>query len=148
MYFSKKGFTKVREADSAIVLLAPICEINGRETVLDAAPCEVENGLEWRGTDMRVTDRVEKTEVGGIYTVHRRVENNGRYRRVFKLICETKDLFPAVKYTVPCVSYDGNERSLGDEPHGWEKDGECWKFAGDRKQRCVRRNVCVCGWAL
>lgn len=152
MYFSQKGFSKVREGDSAIVLLAPIYETNGKETVLEPAPCDAADGLEWRGIDLRVTDRVEKTDVDGIFTVHRKLENTGRYRRVFKFICETKDLFPAAKYTIPCVSYDGNERSLGDEPHGWEKDGECWKFGGDRSGICAAtvtetKDVCAAMFA-
>jgi len=141
MYFSKKKITFERTPESAIELMPPVCEVNGKELPMVKAGVSPAGGIYhasgFCGEELCVTDVAAETGTEGVYVVHRKLENKGRYRRVLKFICEARDLFAADKYTVPCVSYDGNERSLGAEPHGWEKDGESWKFAGDRSGICA-----------
>lgn len=46
---------------------------------------------------------------------------------------EARDLFAAARYLIPCVSFSGNARSKGKEPHGLCDGDKPWIFAYDRE---------------
>lgn len=133
MFFDKKGFSAERNDSSVLLLMPPITETNGKEESFLPVSANGEQGrAEYEAEDFFAVDSI--TSLGeGLFRVERRVENRGRYRRVCKLITEVRDLFPARKTLIPCVSFDGNEKSLGAEPHGYSHNGEAWIFASDRE---------------
>ncbi len=124
-YFSKNGLTdNISEASS--VLNAPIFESNGKEMRFAIK----EDGSYSLGA-MNAYDTVECLG-DGLYLVHRKIVNTGRTDRTGRFIAEVSDTFRAAKDTIPCVMFDGNERSGGKEPHGLSFEGEAWTFSYDR----------------
>jgi len=114
----------------AAYLTPPICEFNGRELRLSVKSCG-ETAAEYEGFGMEAHDTV--TERGnGVWVLEREVKNTSRSTRTFKLISELNTSFEVEKYTIPCVSYDGNARSGGGEARGCSLDGELWIHAYDR----------------
>ncbi len=107
-------------------LRPPVFEINGRETA--ATP---EGNGRFRAPGFAVSDRVESLG-GGLFAVERALCNTGVGIRTFKLIAEGETGFAPRKYTIPCVSYDGNRASGGREPRGTAFGGESWIFSYDR----------------
>ncbi|MBE6641747.1 MAG: hypothetical protein E7619_09175 [Ruminococcaceae bacterium] len=49
-----------------------------------------------------------------------------------QVILDVKALYAPERFTVPSVSYNGNKRSDGKEPHGWELNGVPWTYSSDR----------------
>ncbi len=111
------------------VILPPKAEIGGKVTdfITDAEPMtyKTEDGY------LTAKDSVEEVE-SGLYKVTRTVKNPSRYERTLKLYFDLKDSFEYKKFTIPCVSFDGNVVSAGKEPHGLECDGETWIHGYDR----------------
>ncbi len=128
---SKNAFEFIG-ADGAHVctLSAPICEFNGKEQQLTLL--EISEGeAKYECFGMNALDKL--TDMGdGLYLLHRSLTNTSRCTRTFKMITELVCSFSASKYTVPCVCYNGNERSGGKEQRGTELDGELWIYAYDR----------------
>ncbi len=126
LYFSKNGFAD-NAAEALAVLNAPIFESNGKEMPFGTKSDGVTHCL----GAMNAYDSAEYLG-DGLFLVHRRFENTGRTNRTGRFITEVCDNFVADKNTIPCVMFDGNEKSGGKEPHGLECNGEAWTFAYDR----------------
>ncbi|MBQ7011583.1 MAG: hypothetical protein IJN63_07740 [Clostridia bacterium] len=84
-------------------------------------------------------------EVGGItvseeickvyddtYKVRRTFKNVGKEAIEAQFIFDVAATYSPARFTIPSVSYNGNARSDGTEPHGWEKDGVAWTYSSDR----------------
>ncbi len=125
IYFSKNGLTE-NISEAIAVLQAPIFESNGKEMSFTMR----DDGSYCLGA-MNAYDSVEYLG-DGLFIVHRKIENTGRTDRTGRFIAEVKDCFLADKNTIPCVMFDGNEKSGGKEPHGLEYKGEYWTFSYDR----------------
>ena len=125
IYFSKSGVTQ-NESEAIAALTPPIFEANGKELRFGTKP----DGAYALGA-MNARDAVEPLG-DGLFAVTRTVENTGRTARTGRLVAEVCDNFAAVKNTIPCVMFDGNEKSGGKEPHGLALSGEPWTFSYDR----------------
>ncbi len=126
MYFSKTGFHAEKEQDDALWLCPPIFESAAKEIPFTVS----EGGYEASG--FTATDSVEVVSAG-LYRVTREIRNVGKGTRTGKFIVECRDLFAATKTLIPCVSFDGNEKSGGKEAHGFYENGELWIHAYDRE---------------
>ena len=78
-----------------------------------------------------VTDTVEK-KYDDTYVVRRTYKNESTENREVQFIFDVAADYAPERYTIPSVSYNGNLRSDGTEPHGWEKDGVVWTYSSDR----------------
>ena len=125
IYFSKNGFAN-NMSDALAFLNAPVFESNGKEIRF----AQKEDGRYCLGA-MNAYDSAEYLG-DGLYLVHRKIENTGRTDRTGRFIAEIMDCFKAEKNTIPCIMFDGNEKSGGKEPHGLTFEGEAWKFSYDR----------------
>ena len=80
---------------------------------------------------------VKAVREGDVWRVSATARNDGATNVTFKLVLAAEPGFPATRYLIPGVNYNGNGfvrkmwNSL-DIPTGWEKDGEPWVFAYDR----------------
>ncbi len=80
---------------------------------------------------------VKTVREGDVWRVSATARNDGATNVTFKLVLAAEPGFPAARYLIPGVNYNGNGfvrkmwNSL-DIPTGWEKDGEPWVFAYDR----------------
>lgn len=107
-------------------LRPPVIECNGEETAMT-----VEEGARFRGAGFLASEQIQ--ELGdGLFAVERKLTNNGVGIRRFKLIMEGMTGFVPEKYTIPCVSYDGNRLSGGREPRGTAWQGKNWIYSYDR----------------
>ena len=125
IYFSKNGLTD-NISDALAVLKAPVFVSNGSEMRF----AQKEDGSYCLGA-MNAYDVAEYLG-DGLFVVHRKIENTGRTARTGRFVAEVSDCFRAVKNTIPCIMFDGNEKSGGKEPHGLTFEGESWKFSYDR----------------
>ena len=84
-----------------------------------------------------LTATVETVREGDVWRVSVTARNDAATNVTFKLVLVAEPGFPATRYLIPGVNYNGNGfvkklwNSL-DIPTGWEKDGEPWVFAYDR----------------
>ena len=106
IYFSKNGLTE-NMCEAIAVLQAPIFESNGKEMSFTMR----DDGNYYLGA-MNAYDSVEYLG-DGLFIVHRKIENTGRTDRTGRFIAEVADCFLADKNTIPCVMFDGNEKSGG-----------------------------------
>ena len=80
---------------------------------------------------------VKTVREGDVWRVSATARNDGATNVTFKLVLAAEPGFPATRYLIPGVNYNGNGfvrkmwNSL-DIPTGWERDGEPWVFAYDR----------------
>lgn len=129
MYFSREG-ERYRQSEAPVPgwvfeLRPPLIECNGEEEAM------TREGAHFRGAGFLAEERIEELG-GGLFSVERQLVNDGVGTRRFKLIMEGITGFIPEKYTIPCVSYDGNRRSGGHEPQGTAVEGRNWIFAYDR----------------
>lgn len=125
IFFSKNGLTD-KAGDAVATLEAPIFVSNGKEMRF----AKRDDGSYCLGA-MNAYDSAEYLG-DGLFLVRRKIENTGRTARTGRFVAEVSDFFAATKNTIPCVMFDGNEKSGGKEPHGLMFEGESWKFSYDR----------------
>ena len=126
IFFSKTGTADTQTADAMLCLMPPIFESNGEEIPFTTADGK------YTAEGFAAEDKVE-TLGDGLFRVHRSVTNTGVGARTGKWIVEARDLFATDRYLIPCVSFSGNVRSMGKEPHGLCDGGKPWIFAYDRE---------------
>ena len=129
MYFIREG-ERYRQSEAPVPgwvfeLRPPLIECNGEEETM------TREAVHFRGAGFLATEQIEDLG-GGLFAVERQLVNDGVGTRRFKLIMEGITGFIPEKYTIPCVSYDGNRRSGGHEPQGTAVEGRNWIFAYDR----------------
>ena len=90
-------------------------------------------GTEHAASDLGFSVKETLTELGEDLCLLRRVFiNTGREEQTVQLIFDAEAMYSPTRFTVPAVSYNGNLRSDGKEPHGWEKNGSLWYHSADR----------------
>ncbi len=119
-----------KDGDPAVYINSPICEFNGKEQTM-AVKSVTDNSAEYEAVGMEASDTLTERE-NGIWELCRVVRNTSNGTRTFKLISEMSTAYKVQKYLIPCVSFNGNERSGGHEAHGTELNGELWIHAYDR----------------
>ncbi|MBQ2733043.1 MAG: hypothetical protein IJF74_02710 [Clostridia bacterium] len=104
--------------DKLTVLPALVKEKGGAETDAETAGFAVVQSLEKAYEDTFIIRRVFK--------------NTSDKSREVQFIFDAAADYAPERFTIPSVSYNGNLRSDGTEPHGWEKDGVAWTYSSDR----------------
>ena len=125
-YFSKHTSADTQMPDALLCLMPPVFESNGEEIPFAAADGK------YTAEGFSAEDKVEALG-DGLFRVRRSVKNTGVGARTGKWIVEACDTFAADRYLIPCVSFSGNVRSMGKEPHGLCDGGKPWIFAYDRE---------------
>lgn len=124
--FTKEASQGLHTADALCALMPPIFEANGEEICFT----ETEGGYTAIGF---AAQDVRRDCGDGLFCVRRTVTNTGVGERTGKWIVELRDLFATDRYLIPCVSFSGNARSMGKEPHGLTENGKPWIYAYDRE---------------
>ena len=127
-FFSKHTSADTQMQDALLCLMPPVFESNGEEIPFAAADGK------YTAEGFAAEDKAEALG-DGLFRVRRSVKNTGVGARTGKWIVEARDLFAAKRYLIPCVSFSGNVRSMGKEPHGLcdGESGKTWIFAYDRE---------------
>lgn len=125
---------------SLAVALTALMSSCSKVPTADFSLC-TEPRIEGLGTSMTTTPVREKG--AEVWKIDVTATNATDSVVIFKLVLSAEPHFPASRYLIPGVLYNGNEfvggtilsdgRSFSTAmPNGWEMDGEPWIFAGDR----------------
>ena len=100
--------------------------------------------LPWRAPvpALRLAEERVEDLGGGAFAITRTIENAGDAPVSFRDELRVRDCFPATRYLIPCVSYNGNgSKDEGQRskvaaatpiPTGLSRDGEPWLFSYER----------------
>ena len=109
---------KVELFDKLTLLPALIKEKGESEQLAESAGFSVTRSIEKKYDDTLCVRRTYKNERSESVTA--------------QFILDVAANYAPERFTIPSVSYNGNLRSDGTEPHGWEKEGTPWTYSSDR----------------